>query len=103
MTPTEEYEAWLAEYKEDETIERDREKVKKMRREDASINNSTIELINKYIEANGLSIPKIAKEAGMDYVRLWAILNRNNRISLDDYVKICRACKEPLEKFIPKE
>lgn len=67
-----------------------------------NISNGTIDRINNYIEANGLSVPKIAKEAGMDYVRLWAILNRNNKISLDDYVRICRACKEPLEKFIPK-
>ena len=68
-----------------------------------NISNGTISNINAYIEANGLSVPKIAKEAGIDYVKLWAILNRNNKISLDDYIRICRACKEPLEKFIPKE
>ena len=64
--------------------------------------NGTIEKINTYIEANGLSIPKIAKAAGMKPIKLWSILNRNSRISLDDYVAICRACREPLEKFIPK-
>ena len=65
-------------------------------------NNETIQKINNYIEANGLSVPKIAQAAGMKPVKLWSILNRNNKISLDDYVAICRACREPLEKFIPK-
>ena len=34
-------------------------------------NNETIQKINNYIEANGLSVPKIAKEAGMKPIKLW--------------------------------
>lgn len=67
-----------------------------------TINDSIIDKINEYIEVNGLSVRKIAKEAGLDYNHLWKILKQNKTIKLDDYVAICRACKEPLEKFIPK-
>ena len=58
--------------------------------------------INEYIKANNLSIPKIAEEAGMDYFKLWAILNRKHQIRLTDYIAICRAFREPLETFIPE-
>ncbi len=60
------------------------------------------ENIKNYIEANGLSISKIAKETGIKYNSLWGILHRRQSIRLDDYVALCRAFKEPLEKFIPK-
>ena len=63
-------------------------------------NEQILSRINSYIEANDLSIPKIAKEAGMDYFKLWSILNRNHPIKLTDYVAICRAFHEPLETFI---
>lgn len=56
--------------------------------------------INDYIKTNNLSLPKIAKESGIDYYKLWSILNRNRDIKLTDYVALCRAFKEPLETFI---
>lgn len=67
-----------------------------------TINDSIIDKINEYIEVNGLSVKKIAKEAGLDYNHLWKILNRNKTIKLEDYVALCRAFREPMEKFIPK-
>lgn len=67
-----------------------------------TINDSIIDKINEYIEVNGLSVKKIAKEAGIDYNHLWKVLNRNKTIKLEDYVALCRAFKEPMEKFIPK-
>lgn len=69
---------------------------------DININDAIIENIRRYIEVNDLSEKKIAKEAGIDYNHLWKILNKNKSIRLDDYVAICRAFREPLEKFIPK-
>lgn len=67
-----------------------------------TINDSIIEKLNAYIEANNLSVKKIAKAAGIEYNHLWKILNKNKTIRLDDYVAICRAFREPLERFIPK-
>ena len=67
-----------------------------------TINDSIIEKLNAYIEANNLSVKKIAKAAGIEYNHLWKILNKNKTIKLDDYVAICRAFREPLERFIPK-
>ena len=61
------------------------------------------ENIKNYIEENELSLSKIAKASGITYNNLWAIMNRRNSIRLDDYVALCRAFKEPLEKFIPKK
>ena len=59
-----------------------------------------IKRINDYIAGNGLSVSKIAKEVGMDYKTLWSLLNRNGSIKLSDYVDLCRAFKEPFEKFL---
>ena len=67
-----------------------------------TITETIIDKINEYIEVNGLSVKKIAKEAGLDYNHLWKVLNRNKTIKLEDYVALCRAFREPMEKFIPK-
>ena len=66
------------------------------------INDTVIEKIKTYIETNDLSLKKIAEAAGIGYYSLWSMLNRNQTIKLDDYVALCRAFKEPLDKFIPK-
>lgn len=66
------------------------------------INDTVIERIKLYIETNNLSLKKIAEAAGIGYYSLWSMLNRNQTIKLDDYVALCRALKEPLDKFIPK-
>lgn len=63
---------------------------------------TTNENIKNYIEENGLSLSKISKASGITYNSLWGILHRRQSIRLDDYVALCRAFKEPLEKFIPK-
>lgn len=65
--------------------------------------NTVNENLKTYIEENELSLSKIAKATGITYNNLWAILNRRKSIRLNDYVALCRAFKEPLEKFIPKE
>lgn len=62
--------------------------------------NEVLKRINQYIYDNGLSLSKIAKESGMDYVALWSLLNRNRSIKLKDYVSLCKAFKEPFDKFI---
>ena len=67
-----------------------------------TITETIIDKINEYIEVNGLSVKKIAKEAGLDYNHLWKVLNRNKTIKLEDYVALCRAFREPMDKFIPK-
>lgn len=65
-------------------------------------NEQILNRINDYIKANNLSLPKIAEAAGMDYFKLWALLNRKHQIKLTDYVALCRAFREPLETFIPE-
>lgn len=61
-----------------------------------------IENIKQYIIDNDISIKKLAKESKIPYHRLWMIINQNNKITVGDYVAICRAVFEPLEYFIPK-
>lgn len=58
--------------------------------------------IKQYIIDNDISIKKLAKESKIPYHRLWMIINQNNKITVGDYVAICRAVFEPLEYFIPK-
>ncbi len=60
-----------------------------------------IQNIKLYIDYNNLSLTKIAREAGMTYIRLWSIMNRNQGLKLTDYISLCRAFQEPLERFIP--
>ena len=67
-----------------------------------TINDRIIDEINDYIRVNNISVKKTAKAAGIDYNHLWKVLNRNKTIRLDDYVALCRAFREPLERFIPK-
>ena len=62
--------------------------------------NKVLNGINDYILTNGLSLRKIAEEAGMGYVQLWSLLKRNRSIKLNDYVALCRAFQEPFEKFL---
>lgn len=65
-----------------------------------TIDSKTKDRIKAYIEENNLSMPKIAEAANMTYIQLWSLLNRWKTINLGDYVALCRAFKEPLEKFI---
>ena len=61
-----------------------------------------IQNIKDYIADNNLSVSKIAVEAGISYHRLWCILTKSYSIKLSDYIAICKACMEPLDKFLPK-
>lgn len=70
--------------------------------ETTATNEQILTRIKDYIATNNLSLPKIAKEAGLDYFKLWALLNRSQTIKLTDYVALCRAFREPLETFIPE-
>lgn len=59
-----------------------------------------VDRINAYIKENNLSIKKIAAESGLTYQQLYQLLNKRQMIKLREYVSICRAFKEPFEKFI---
>ena len=67
------------------------------------IDKEVIENIKRYIESNDISINKLSKEAGIPYHRIWLILNKNYAVKLGDYVAICKAFREPLDFFLPKE
>ena len=67
------------------------------------LNQVVINNIKNYIYANDISLSKLAKESGVSYHQIWAILNQSYTIKLGDYVAICRAFKEPIDFFIPKE
>lgn len=75
---------------------------KEMKEDQAAFDTDVIKNIRDYIFKNDLSLSKIAKESGMDYYHLWSFLNRNQNIKLNDYIALCRAFREPLEKFIPE-
>ena len=47
-------------------------------------------------------IQKLAKESNIPYHRLWTIINQNRKITVGDYVAICKALFEPLDYFIPE-
>ena len=59
-----------------------------------------IDRINDYIKENNLSMKKIAAEAGMTYSQLYQLLHKNQVIKLREYVNLCKAFKEPFDKFI---
>ena len=61
---------------------------------------AVIDNINLYIEEQGLSHQKIAKASGLSYQRLYQLRHKHQRIKLSEYVRLCRAFNEPLEKFI---
>ena len=61
---------------------------------------SVIKKINDYIEWHHLSHSKIAKAAGMSYGRLYTLRHTAQRIKLEDYVNLCKAFNEPLDKFL---
>ena len=67
---------------------------------DHSFDESVIDKINDYIEINNLSHNKIAKAAGMTYNQLYQLRHKNQCIKLREYVSLCRAFNEPLEKFL---
>lgn len=61
---------------------------------------AVIDNINAYIVENGLSHVKIARAAGLSYQQLHQIRHKNRRLKLAEYVQLCRAFDEPLERFI---
>lgn len=56
--------------------------------------------INDYIRYYNLSIRKIAEKSGMTYQQLYYLLNNKQTIKLYDYVRLCEAFNEPLNKFL---
>ena len=56
--------------------------------------------INSYIKENKLSHRKIAEAAGMTYSQLYQLRHNNQIIKLREYVALCRAFNEPLERFL---
>lgn len=67
-----------------------------------SVDKAVLNNIKQYIFDNDISMKKLAKESNIPYHRLWTILNQNSKITVGDYVAICRALFEPLDYFIPK-
>ena len=59
-----------------------------------------IDMINAYIKENNLSIRKIAAESGMTYQQVYQMLNKKQLIKLREYVSICKAFREPFDKFL---
>jgi len=59
-----------------------------------------IDRINAYIKENNLSIRKIAAESGMTYQQVYQMLNKKQLIKLREYVSICKAFREPFDKFL---
>lgn len=70
---------------------------------DNSFDVVVIDNIRKYISDNDLSLGKIAEASGIRYISLWQIFNRNSRISLSQYVSLCHAFDEPLDRFLPEQ
>ena len=67
-----------------------------------SADKKILDNIKQYIIENDISLNKLAKETDIPYHRLWTIINQNNKITVGNYVAICRAVFEPLDYFIPK-
>lgn len=67
---------------------------------DHSFDEGVIDRINAYIEENELSHKKIAEAAGLTYNQLYQLRHKNQCIKLREYVSLCEAFREPLEKFI---
>ena len=67
-----------------------------------TVDKKVLASIKNYIFDNDISIKKLSKESEIPYHRLWTIINQNRKITIGDYVAICKAVREPLDFFIPK-
>ena len=65
-----------------------------------SFDEAVIDRINSYIVENGLSHRKIAEAAGMTYSQLYQLRHKNQTIKLREYVALCKAFDEPLQRFL---
>ena len=67
-----------------------------------SVDKKVLDNIKRYILDNDISIPKLATESKIPYHRLWTIINQSSKITVGNYVAICKAVREPFDYFIPK-
>lgn len=58
------------------------------------------ERISNYCRDNDISLRKLAKEAGLTNNQIYFITTHRSTISLDHYVRICKALKEPVDYFL---
>jgi len=58
------------------------------------------ERIATYCKANDISLRKLAKAAGLTNNQIYFITTNRGIISLEQYIKICKALNEPFEFFI---
>lgn len=56
--------------------------------------------ITAYCKANDISMVKLAKEAGITNNQIYFLTTSRQRITLEMYVKICKALREPITYFL---
>lgn len=61
------------------------------------------ERIAKYCRDNDISLRKLAREAGLTNNQIYFITTNRSTISLEHYIRICKALKEPIDYFIRDE
>lgn len=59
-----------------------------------------IENIKAYCKANDISLTKLAKASGMTGNQIYYLSSGKQTLTLDMYVRICKAVREPLDYFL---
>lgn len=61
------------------------------------------ENIKNYMRESGIKQTAVSEKSGIAPPKLNLILNGNQRLTVTDYTKICKALSVPVETFIAKE
>lgn len=59
--------------------------------------------IAAYCRDNDISLAKLAKEAGLTNNQIYFLTTSRSRLTLEVYVNICKALREPITYFLKEE
>lgn len=59
--------------------------------------------ITDYCKEHDISMVKLAKEAGLTNNQIYFLTTNRQRITLEMYVRICKALREPINYFLKED
>lgn len=68
-----------------------------------SFDQAVAKRITDYCKKNNISMVKLAREAGITNNQIYFLTTSRARITLEMYVNICKALKEPITYFLKEE
>ena len=74
-----------------------------MVKNESKFDGVVIRRIKDYCKVNDISLGKLADEAGLSQNQIYYISTGRQRLTLDMYVRICKALREPFSYFLKGE